>query len=373
VAVNWVTVVAFLLFIWPIVHGAARGFAHETGSVLAQITSIASGVIALLIGWWGSLRLSRLVTSTSSHKLPSWLGKGVQLWQQAPTVAHVITFVVLYLLVSSLAHGFLRFLPAVATRFIPRFLARSHLLGALVGIVVGVLRVVVYGGVLYVVLQYFSLPAIANQADHSSVYHRLEKGIYARWVNPFLNRQLPVLARGALEPLSNSIDLIVVPSLIHGQEQGVLIVPAQIQTLAKSIVGNATNPETKAHLLYEWEIHHIHYDWKKYNDYVENGKWDAQTPLQTLKTGTGVCADYALLYADLAHSSGLDVMIVDGIGGTPADYGAHAWNEIYLPGEKQWIPLDTTWGSQQDKWFNPPGFSQTHQPQEKIIISEVKG
>lgn len=372
VTVNYVTVAAVILFIWPIFNGIRRGLARETGAVLTQVISIVATVVAIAAGWWGSLKLAHAAANTSARKVPHWLGGIVQLWQQAPTVAHVIAFVILYFVVSSIIQGLLRFLPHLGSRIIPKFLAGNHTLGGVLGTVVGILRVVVYGGMMYVVLQYLSLPAVAAQAHQSRVYNWLETNVYVRWVNPFLTNGLPVLASNALQPLSDSINLVVVPTLTNGQEQGVLIVPKQIQTLAKSIVGKTTNPETKAHLLYEWEIHHIHYDWKKYNDYVRYGKWDAQTPLQTLQTGEGVCSDYALLYADLAHASGLKVMIVDGIGGTPTDNGAHAWNEVYLPQSHQWIPLDTTWGSQQDAWFNPPGFSQTHHAQEKIMISEVK-
>lgn len=371
-AFNWITFIAIVLVVWPIIHGAMRGFANEAGYVVTHLISLAAGVVAIIAGWWGSIKLASAFGHASANSLPHWLGNLVQAWQQAPNVARLIAFVLVYFVVSSIIHNLLRFLPAVTTRVIPKFVAGSHSLGAVLGVAVGVARTLVIGALLYVVMQYFSVPALANQANHSKLYQTLKTSVYSPWLDPLLNRELPVLATGALEPLTNNINLVAVPSLTNGQEQGILIVPKKISDLAHQITGKTTNPKQKAYLLYEWEIHHIHYDWKKYNDYVRYGKWDSQTPLQTLKTGKGVCSDYALLYAELAHASGLKVAIVDGIGGTPSDHGAHAWNKVYLPSQHKWITVDTTWGSSQDKWFDAPNFNQTHITQQTIVIAEAK-
>lgn len=83
-----------------------------------------------------------------------------------------------------------------------------------------------------------------------------------------------------------------------------------------------------------------------------------------------MCADFALLYADFAHASGLTVRIDEGLAGTASSYGSHAWNEVYLPQQHKWILVDTTWGSEQDAWFNVPAqqFDQTHETQRVITI-----
>ncbi len=51
--VNWVTVVMAVITLWPLFAGARRGFAQESGYVLAQVISIAAALAAMIAGWWG--------------------------------------------------------------------------------------------------------------------------------------------------------------------------------------------------------------------------------------------------------------------------------------------------------------------------------
>ncbi len=292
----------------------------------------------------------------------------IQAWQSSPGVARLVVFIIVYFIVSAILRAILGRLPFVAIRLIPNVIGKNRLLGGTLGLVVGGARVIVISALLFVALQYITLPTVAAEANASAPYQYLKHNVFEPWLQPLLNRDLPVLEAGALEPLTKNIDLLAVPTNANGNEQGFLVVPKQVSALAKQIVKGDHTDEQKAYALYEWEIHHIRYDWKKYDDYVYHGQWDAQTPLQTLETGEGVCADYALLYADMAHSVGLTVDIVEGIGGTPTDNGAHAWNRVYDAQTKQWLNVDTTWGAEQDAWFNPPNFSATHATQRIIEI-----
>jgi hypothetical protein len=63
----------------------------------------------------------------------------------------------------------------------------------------------------------------------------------------------------------------------------------------------------------------------------------------------------------MARTVGLNVKVVTGLGyDGQGGYGPHAWNEVYLSQQKQWIPLDSTWRSSGGDWFNPPKFNETH-------------
>ncbi|QQE77356.1 transglutaminase domain-containing protein [Alicyclobacillus sp. SO9] len=369
---DWFSLVAIVLVLWPIVHGLRRGFAAEAGYVVAQLVSIVAGLTAILAAWWASDKLGQTVLHAKAKQLPHWLAQLVQSWQQAPNIAHLIVFVLLYFVVSTIIQSLLRIFPTLTARLIPAVIGRSKSLGAVLGGAMGIARVLVLGALVYVVVQYFSIPAVTKAVQNSKPYQYLKQTVYKPWLNPLLNKELPVLANGALKPLTDNINLVAVPSINGGKEQGLLVVPKPISQLAKKITANDKTPRSKAYALYEWEIHHVSYNWKKYYDYVNKHKWDAQTPLQTLHTGKGVCSDYALLYAEMAHSVGLKVAIVEGIGGTPSENGPHAWNQVYLGKQKGWIPVDTTWGAVQDKWFDPPHFSRTHQTQRTIVISERK-
>ncbi|MFB5190563.1 transglutaminase domain-containing protein [Alicyclobacillus fastidiosus] len=367
---NWVTIIFAAIVIGSVLAGAGRGFGRESRFVIWQVVSIATGVVAIAAGWWLSRIISRFVLQQSTANSPKWLGQVLIAWQQHPSVGKWIAFGVCYLFLAGVLRNIVSLFVQLVPAWMPRPLQESRLLGGIVGGLMGVLRSAVIGALIFIALQYLSLPPLAKQAATSTPYKTLSKQIYEPWLKPLVAKALPVLSQGALQPLAKNINMFAVPTGQSGEETGVLLVPKQISNLALQLTKGMTDPKQKAQALYEWEIHHVTYDWKKYDDYVYHGKWDQQTPLQTLETGKGVCADYALLYADLAHAAGLKVQIDEGIAGTGGDYGNHAWNEVYLPSDGQWITVDTTWGSTQDEWFDVPisTFDETHQQQTAIVI-----
>jgi transglutaminase-like putative cysteine protease len=367
--INWVTLVLGVVVLFSVLGGVGRGFAYESGHVVSLVISAIAGASALSLAWWGSNRLNLLAVRANTASEPDWLASLLQMWQQAPRLAQLLVFVLIFSVVSGLIRGWFRTVPYWAARAVPRFLADSRLLGGVLGFGIGLVRSVIIGGLLFIGLQYLNLPAVSAQAHASKPYQWLRATVYQPWLKPFMVRELPVLTEGALKPLAESINLVAVPTRADAS-QGVVVVPEPIVRLAKQVTAGDRTDREKAYDLYEWEIHHIHYDWKKYDDYVYHQRWDEQTPLQTLRTGKGVCADYALLYADLAHAAGLTVRIDEGIGGTPQQHGPHAWNEVWDGQQGRWIPLDTTWGSEQDVWFDAPHFGWTHLLQHTI---EIKG
>lgn len=370
--VNWLTAAIVVIILWSVVYGAFRGFALETGHVIAELISLIVSAVAIWAAWVGSARLSTYVAHAKAAHWPQLAVQALQWWQQAPGIARAVVFFVVYMLVSGLLNRLLQGFTVLLPRAIPGPVGRSRILGGGLGLAAGIAHALIFGGLVFLLLQYLSAPAIAAMAKQSAPYQWMRTRAFEPVLRPLLTRDLPVYAKGALEPLTKNINLFVLPTGA-GTERGLLVVPKQISALAQKVAGSQPTPRAKAYALYEWEIHHIHYDWKKYDDYVYHGKWDQQSPLQTLQTGKGVCSDFALLYADLAHSVGLTVQIDEGLGGTPGQYGSHAWNKVYLPSAGTWIPVDTTWGSQQDAWFDPPHFSNTHIQQTEITIVGGQG
>ncbi|WP_029420841.1 transglutaminase domain-containing protein [Alicyclobacillus macrosporangiidus] len=365
--VNWVTVGLGLVLLGSVWQGFRRGFAVQSGHLVRQVLHLAVIALCLWAGWRLTVWLGAWVKSASLAAWPPVLRGLAEAWQQAPNAGSAIAFLVLYGVLAACIQRLLRPLPALLVQAIPPGLGHRRGLGAVLGVAAGVARISVYGALLFLALQYFTLPAVGREAAGSTPYRWLAERVYNPWVRPFVARELPVLAEGALQPLANNINLFVVPSP-GGQAQGVVMVPKDIAALAQRITAGQTTERGKAKAIYEWEIHHISYDWQKYDDFVYRGQWDQQSPEQTLHTGKGVCADYALLYANLAHASGLTVKIDEGIGGTAGQSGPHAWNEVWDGQAQRWIPLDATWGSEQDVWFDSPGFWQTHHLQTAILI-----
>ncbi|MFD1675505.1 transglutaminase domain-containing protein [Alicyclobacillus fodiniaquatilis] len=367
---NWITILFAVIIIGSILFGAARRFGMESRLVVSQAISIATGIVAIWIGWLLSRHISSYVLHQNTTHLPHWLAQIFIAWQRSPRIGAWIAFLICYFVLSSVIHQLLAGILGQIPVLLPSVLGRSRVLGAVLGAAIGVVRAAIGGAIIFLVLQYFSIPVMAKQANQSWPYQLCSQQIYKPWLKPFVTRALPVFAEDAIQPISQNINLFAVPSGTANEERGVLLVPKQVAKLAQQITANAKTPKQKAYALYEWEIHHITYDWKKYDDYVYHHKWDQQSPLQTLETKKGVCADYALLYADMAHAVGLRVQIDEGIGGTATDYGSHAWNQVWLPNENQWITVDTTWGATQDEWFDVPAaqFNQTHSEQTAIVI-----
>ncbi len=365
---NWLTLVFAAVLCWSVYQGWRRRFASQAGYLVSQITHLAVAAVALFSAWYVNLHVTSLISKTSSDQLPQWAAHLWEVWQQSPQTTHLLTLILIYVFFSTILHWVVRPFPAWIVRVMPRAIAGSRAGGGLLGALVGTGRDLLLGAAVFVLLQFVAVPSLQAQAAGSAPYQALSDTIYEPWLKPFVTRELPVLTANALEPISKNISLFAVPTGVDGTQRGLLVVPQEISKLAKRITAGISDPRQQAHALYEWEIHNIHYDWKKYNDYVYEHKWDQQTPLDTLHTGRGVCADYALLYAELAHSVGLTVEIDEGIGGTSFQYGPHAWNRVWDPRQGRWLNVDTTWGSEQDAWFDPPGFAATHHVETRIQI-----
>ena len=89
--------------------------------------------------------------------------------------------------------------------------------------------------------------------------------------------------------------------------------------------------------------------------YAARDEEGTQTPLETLKLGSGSCRDFALLMMEAVRSLGLAARFVSGYLYVPsrdgrregADYvgggSTHAWCQVYLPGAG-WVEFDPTNG-----------------------------
>ncbi len=228
----------------------------------------------------------------------------------------------------------------------------SRMVGGLVGLLNGLLRSAVIILVLFIVVSLYPNNKLSSYVEASSLYSGAVKSVVQPLTGSFIKDRLPVFTSAALQELTG----------IFQRKYDVVdrSIPANIEQAAAEIVGKTTNTEEKARLLYDWVGSRISYDYGKVDDYEQRGVWHEQTPEDTFKTRLGVCIDYARLYAVMARSQGINVRVVTGLGyNGQGGYGAHAWNQVYLPEAKEWIPLDPTWASA-GNWFNPPKFAETH-------------
>jgi hypothetical protein len=131
-------------------------------------------------------------------------------------------------------------------------------------------------------------------------------------------------------------------------------IETSIQSVAKYINDNESDPQLKIKALHDYVIRRVSYD----IDVLKTGVRPSQDAETVFRTGKGVCEGYAKLFQALGASIGLDVAYIEGkvrrdlapLGVIPKlsriaepryDWTGHAWNGVKV-GET-WQLVDTTW------------------------------
>lgn len=132
--------------------------------------------------------------------------------------------------------------------------------------------------------------------------------------------------------------------------QGIESTDPLIRAKAEELVGGETNPYEKAKKIFAFVNEYMTYT----PPVGDNTESEANKgALSALKTGKGVCEDYADLMVALLRASGVPARTVSGWAGEVEEEGTrvvdangeslpgHMWLEYYLPGYG-WIPADPT-------------------------------
>ncbi|WP_078578813.1 transglutaminase domain-containing protein [Salipaludibacillus agaradhaerens] len=104
---------------------------------------------------------------------------------------------------------------------------------------------------------------------------------------------------------------------------------------ANAITNDIEDEREIAKAVYEFVATHVDYDVDK----MERDTFNiGDSAVKTLKSGTGVCQDYAFLTVALLRSIGMEANYIEGDAGL-----RHAWVEVKVDGE--WLTMDPTWGA----------------------------
>jgi len=108
---------------------------------------------------------------------------------------------------------------------------------------------------------------------------------------------------------------------------------------ARKLTNAATTDMEKVQAIYTYITQTIKYDYEKartvQTDYIPN--LDA-----IYDTSTGICYDYAAVFAAMARSQHIPTRLVMGYEASAPDV-YHAWNQVYLKDSQQWVTIDTTY------------------------------
>lgn len=105
--------------------------------------------------------------------------------------------------------------------------------------------------------------------------------------------------------------------------------------LSASLTKGLSEGMAKLKAIYQYVIHNITYDYEKINGLDTSYIPDADA---ILKSGSGICYDYASVMAVMLREAGIPAKLVMGYRSDISEY--HAWNEAYIDGN--WLTVDTT-------------------------------
>ncbi len=111
----------------------------------------------------------------------------------------------------------------------------------------------------------------------------------------------------------------------------------RLDSLAKAIVGNETNPFRQSELVYDWIV--SRYPWAGAREYSTLGC----IPEYVLAEGHGDCGQVTLLYISLMRTLGVPARWESGWTTDTGRENLHDWAETYYEGVG-WVPVDTSYG-----------------------------
>lgn len=140
----------------------------------------------------------------------------------------------------------------------------------------------------------------------------------------------------------------------------------EINEMAKELTNNVTTDTDKARILYSWIGSNIEYDYDRAEKALNNEKVENSGAISAFEERSGICFDYSCLYVAMSRAIGLKVRLLTGSAYDGAQYGPHAWNEVYISELEKWVPVDTTFYLAGD-YFNNDNFYEDH------IIDNIAG
>lgn len=365
---NGITILLLFIVAFSLIQGWNRGASRSAG----RLAFFLGEAILRLIGLAISVPFTLWLSPIASTWLES-LGNGIpdrelKLWEQiyytlVNSMADfpLLRFAVLFMISYSLILFFLRLLVSLTiggrlglfgSRENRPATVASRMAGAGIGVVMGAARGIIVIAILFIWVSLYPDHSFSRYVESSPVYRQGAQAVIEPLSGSLVRDKLPVFTQSVQEELNG----------IMQQKYAVVdhAIPEGIEQTAAHIVKGASSDEEKARKLYDWVGTRVSYDYEKVKVYEEQRIWREQTPQDTYDTRSGVCIDYARLYAMMARSQDIKVRVVTGRGyDGQGSYGPHAWNEVYLQEKQEWIPLDPTWAQSGD-WFNPPRFNETH-------------
>ncbi len=120
-------------------------------------------------------------------------------------------------------------------------------------------------------------------------------------------------------------------------------ITSDIRQMAKTIVGDETNPYRAARAIYDYIVYNVDYGFMPHSIFLV-WPWTSQSETDyTHRYQRGDCGAQSMYFSAMCRSLGIPARATGGFQLFNKQIGTHFWAEIYLP-NYGWIPVDTSYG-----------------------------
>jgi hypothetical protein len=116
----------------------------------------------------------------------------------------------------------------------------------------------------------------------------------------------------------------------------------EIDIFSRGLVEDEKTTREKAKKIYKWISKEIKYDDNKAKKILNNDLSVKSGAINTFHSKKGICFDFSCLFTAMCRANDIKVRVITGQGFNGEKWVNHAWNQVYIAEEGEWINVDTT-------------------------------
>lgn len=357
-----VTLILLLLFIYPVIKGFIYKFSSENlkGSIEGAFQSV-SFLSALFLGIYYTKKIFIQHNEGMYKRIYKNIPlEAIEFINNKPLVIYVLLMPIVVLIIYTVIIFVVNLISHIA--IYPLFDSienklknKSDVFKRVVGAIFQVPKAICYVIVITFMLNFLSLLKITDiynkYLEGSQLYNYISKEVVIPLTNSKLAKQLPNIVNNSFKIVVKEADAQE-PNLQNKQrvityyngvtlEQGIQS-NDEIDNFAINLTKNKSVTREKAKLIYNWVGSEIIYDDAKANRVLNNDLAVKSGAIPTFDSKSGICFDYACLFAAMCRANNIKVRIITGQGFNGNNWVSHAWNQVYIEKENEWINVDPT-------------------------------
>jgi hypothetical protein len=357
-----ITLVLLLLFIYPIIKGFIFKFSseHLKESIDGVFQSI-SFLISLGLGIYFAKRVFVQHDEGIYEKIYKSIPiSAIEFINDKPLIIYIILMPLVVLIIYSVINYVVNLITRIT--LYPLFDTieyklrnKSLFFKRVVGAIFQVPKAVSYIVAIVFILNLVSLLKITDTynkyLEESQLYTYISKEVVIPLTNSKIAKKLPNIVNNSFKIVVKKSDGLKNnaksnPNVIiyyNGVtlEEGIKS-NEEINKFAVDLVKNESGTREKAKLIYKWVGSEVVYDDEKANRVLNNDLAVKSGAIPTFNSKQGICFDYATLFAAMSKANNIKVRIITGQGFNGNSWVNHAWNQVYIEEENNWINVDPT-------------------------------